>query len=165
MESLLEAVKDGARLLVTNHASNVCGTLVHLDSIIDISKEFGIPLLLDAAQTVGCISIDVLKGISLLAFTGHKGLLGPQSTGGLYISSEIELEPLMFGGTGSNSEKQEQPSFLPDKYESGTLNAIGLAGLEAGVRYVINRGVEKIREHEKTLFEILGRGKWTTRVE
>ncbi|OPY13830.1 MAG: Cysteine desulfurase [Syntrophus sp. PtaB.Bin001] len=96
-------------------------------------------------------------GIDLLAFTGHKALYGPQGTGGLYIRQGLEksIRPLMAGGTGSRSEFEEQPDFLPDKFESGTPNAVGLAGLEAGVRFVLNRGVETIRAQETELTEIL----------
>ena len=93
--------------------------------------------------------------IDLLAFTGHKAMFGPQGTGGLCIREGIDLKPLKWGGTGSRSEEEYQPDFLPDKYESGTMNIVGLAGLGAGVRFVLSEGVDKIRENEKNLTQKL----------
>ena len=112
----------------------------------------GARLLLDAAQTAGRYPIDVEgDGIDLLAFSGHKELLGPPGTGGLYIAPGIELEPLIRGGTGSDSTSPEQPSFLPDRFESGTANTWGAAGLRAGVQFILEEGVEAIRHHEEKL--------------
>jgi selenocysteine lyase/cysteine desulfurase len=112
-------------------------------------------LVVDAAQSGGAVPIDMqADGIDLLAFTGHKSLYGPTGTGGLIIGDRVPLEefrPLIRGGTGSRSEREEQPDFLPDMCESGTPNAVGLAGLEAGVRWVLERGVEAIRAHEVEL--------------
>ncbi|MBW1738756.1 MAG: aminotransferase class V-fold PLP-dependent enzyme, partial [Deltaproteobacteria bacterium] len=118
------------------------------------SRTYGpdIPLLLDAAQTAGCFPIDVkANGIDFLAFTGHKSLMGPQGTGGLYIREGLSVQPLKRGGTGSISEKEHQPDFLPDALESGTQNNVGIAGLGAGVDFILKQGVDKFREHEKTL--------------
>jgi cysteine desulfurase / selenocysteine lyase len=113
----------------------------------------------DAAQTAGVVPIDQpASGIDLLAFTGHKGLYGPPGTGGLVIGERVDpagLQPLMRGGTGSRSEFEEQPEMLPDKYESGTANGVGIAGLGAGVRWVMAHGVEAIRAHEAALCERL----------
>ena len=110
---------------------------------------------MDAAQTGGAYPVDVQADcIDLLAFTGHKSLYGPTGTGGLIVGERVDVErmqPLKRGGTGSRSEHEEQPDFLPDVYESGTLNVVGLAGLEAGVRWVLERGVEAIRTHEVML--------------
>jgi selenocysteine lyase/cysteine desulfurase len=109
-------------------------------------------LLVDTAQTGGAYPVDMQgDGIDLLAFTGHKGLYGPMGTGGLILGERVDesrLDPLKRGGTGSRSEREEQPDFLPDMCESGTPNAVGLAGLEAGVRWVLERGVAWIRNHE-----------------
>ena len=117
---------------------------------------------MDAAQTAGVYPIDAEADcIDFLAFTGHKGLFGPTGTGGLYIGPRVpleELKPLKRGGTGSRSELEEQPDFLPDKYESGTQNAAGLAGLEAGVRFILETGVEEIRRHEMELTALLLEG-------
>jgi selenocysteine lyase/cysteine desulfurase len=117
--------------------------------------------MIDAAQTMGCYPVDVEEmHIDLLAFSGHKGLYGPQGTGGLYIRKGIEssIEPLKYGGTGSRSEHEYQPDFLPDKYESGTPNTVGLAGLGAGVRFVLEQGVTEIQKREQVLTESLTDG-------
>jgi len=153
-QALEEAVKENTRLVVITHASNVTGTLMPLAEIGDIARRIGVAFCVDAAQTAGAYPIDVEQmKVDLLAFTGHKSLYGPQGTGGLYIRDgfEKQLVPLMRGGTGSRSESQEQPDFLPDKYESGTLNTIGIAGLGAGVRFVLGKGVAEIREKESSL--------------
>jgi selenocysteine lyase/cysteine desulfurase len=117
-----------------------------------ICRERGILYLVDAAQTAGALPIDVAEmNIDLLAFTGHKALLGPMGTGGLVIREGVDVRPLTRGGTGSNSEFEEQPGFLPDCLESGTLNAVGLAGLGAGVDFIMSTGLEKIRRDELNL--------------
>ncbi|MFQ5879887.1 MAG: aminotransferase class V-fold PLP-dependent enzyme, partial [Dehalococcoidia bacterium] len=147
-----QALRPNTRLVVTTHASNVTGALMPVQEISRICRQADVPYLVDAAQTAGTYPIDVERmGIDLLAFTGHKGLLGPTGTGGLYIREDLEPAPLMRGGTGSLSDQEVQPDFLPDRYESGTLNVVGLAGLTAGVRYVLGVGVEAIRDHEKAL--------------
>jgi selenocysteine lyase/cysteine desulfurase len=107
---------------------------------------------LDTAQTAGAYPIDVQEmEVDLLAFTGHKSLCGPPGTGGLYIREGVQLEALKWGGTGSRSDEEYQPDFLPDKYESGTLNLVGIAGLGAGVEYVMREGVDNIRRRERDL--------------
>jgi cysteine desulfurase / selenocysteine lyase len=139
---------------VLNHASNVCGTIQDIESLKSVIGD--IPLLVDAAQTAGCYPIDVsLEQIDFFAFTGHKGLLGPQGTGGFYIREGLSVRPLKRGGTGSISEKLEQPDFLPDAFESGTQNNVGLAGLGAAVEFILNEGVETIRKHEQQLTDRL----------
>ena len=152
---LRAAVTPQTRLIALNHASNVIGTLLPIREAGQIARERGILLLVDAAQTAGCYPIDVNEdSIDLLAFTGHKALLGPTGTGGLYIGPRVQVEqlqPLMRGGTGSRSEHELQPDFMPDKYESGTGNALGLAGLGAGVRFILRSGVRAIRAHEEEL--------------
>lgn len=152
------ALRPGTRLIVLSHASNVVGTLLPVGAMGAIARSRGIPLLVDAAQSAGCFPIDVeAMNIDLLAFSGHKGLFGPQGTGGLYIRPGLEsqLEPLKQGGTGSYSEHDSQPDFLPDKYESGTPNTVGLAGLGAGVRFVMQEGLGNIREKEERLTRLL----------
>jgi len=112
--------------------------------------------MVDCAQTAGILPIDVEEQhIDLLAFTGHKSLLGPPGTGGLYIRPGIELEPLKEGGTGSDSFLEHQPGHLPDRYEAGTLNVPGIVGLGAGIRFIINEGVDNIRGREKKLTQYL----------
>jgi len=154
--AVLEALRPETRLVVLNHASNVTGTLLPVAEVGQALYRMGGPLLVvDAAQSGGAVPIDMqADGIDLLAFTGHKSLYGPTGTGGLIIGDRVpreEFRPLIRGGTGSRSEREEQPDFLPDMYESGTPNAVGLAGLEAGVRWVLERGVEAIRAHEVEL--------------
>ncbi|MBW2038477.1 MAG: aminotransferase class V-fold PLP-dependent enzyme [Deltaproteobacteria bacterium] len=150
IESLPGLIRNNTALMVLNHASNVCGTIQDISAV---KRAIGdIPLLLDAAQTAGVYPIDVeAEGIDFLAFTGHKGLLGPQGIGGLYIREGLEVRPLKRGGTGSISEREEQPDFFPDAFESGTLNTVGIAGLGAGVGFILERGVESIRAHEMDL--------------
>jgi cysteine desulfurase/selenocysteine lyase len=159
LEALRAAVSPGTRLVVVTHASNVVGTLLPVEEIASIAHQSGALLLVDAAQTAGVIPIDVeAMGIDLLAFTGHKGLMGPPGTGGLVLHTRLDpadLQPLVRGGTGSRSEFEEQPDMLPDKFESGTPNGVGLAGLGAGVRSVLSRGIETIRTHEMALTDAL----------
>lgn len=146
------AIRQETRLLVTTHASNVAGTLNPVAELAALAREKKIPYLLDAAQTGGAVPIDVQEmGVDLMAFTGHKGLLGPTGTGGLYIRKGLALAPLMRGGTGSDSAHETQPEFLPDAHESGTLNLAGIAGLGAAVRFLLGIGIETVRAHEQKL--------------
>lgn len=147
-------IRPDTRLVVITHASNVTGTIMPIVEVASIARERGIPLCVDAAQTAGVIPIDVeAMGVGLLAFTGHKSLFGPQGTGGLVLGEGYErmIDPLMHGGTGSGSEFEVQPDFLPDKYESGTPNTIGIAGLGAGIGFIGQTGMDAIRAHEKNL--------------
>ncbi len=156
------AIQPNTVMIALNHASNVVGTLLPVGDVGRIARRHGLLLLVDAAQTAGAYPIDIQADqIDLLAFTGHKSLYGPMGTGGLIIGGRVDVErlrPLTRGGTGSNSELEEQPDFLPDKYESGTPNVVGLAGLEAGVRWVLKRGVGRIRAHEVAMTERLIEG-------
>ncbi|MCS7282672.1 MAG: aminotransferase class V-fold PLP-dependent enzyme [Anaerolineae bacterium] len=158
--AVLAALRSNTRMVVLNHASNVTGTILPVGEVGRALRRMNGPLLLvDAAQSGGAIPIDMqADGIDLLAFTGHKSLYGPMGTGGLIIGERVplrEFRPLIRGGTGSRSEQEEQPDFLPDMGESGTPNAVGLAGLEAGVRWVLERGVEAIRAREVELTQHL----------
>jgi cysteine desulfurase family protein len=152
---MAKAIRPNTVLLIVNHASNVVGTLLPVAEVGAIAERHGLLFLVDAAQTGGTYPIDVRHmKIDLLAFTGHKGLLGAQGTGGLCIGERVDLSqltPLHRGGTGSRSESEEQPDFLPDRYESGTANGMGIAGLGAGVRFVLEAGVDRIRAHEQQL--------------
>lgn len=153
-DDVRRALRPDTRLLVTTHGSNVVGTRLPIGELAAIAHERGVPYLVDAAQTAGAAPIDVeALGLDLLAFTGHKSLLGPTGTGGLYVREGLDLAPLMRGGTGSDSELEHQPGFLPDVYESGTLNVAGLAGLAAGVAFLMEAGVELIRTHERILIQ------------
>jgi selenocysteine lyase/cysteine desulfurase len=148
--------------VVLNHASNVMGAIYPAQEVARIAHEADALFLLDAAQTAGCLPLDMqAMDVDLLAFTGHKALQGPPGTGGLVLApsfDESALEPLVRGGTGSRSEFEEQPDMLPDKYESGTPNGVGFAGLGAGLRYVLERGVAAIRSHELDLTGLLLEG-------
>lgn len=146
------AIKENTKLMVFTHISNVTGTENPISEIGSLCSRRGILFLLDAAQSAGVQPINVQRmNIDLLAFPGHKGLLGPQGTGGLYIKEGVKMLPLRHGGTGSYSELLSQPEQLPDRFESGTQNTPGLAGLAAGVRYIIDLGVELIQEKETRL--------------
>lgn len=151
-DDIKKAIKANTRLIVTTHASNVTGTILPIEDIGKIARSHGIPYLIDAAQTAGVLPIDLSElPVDLMAFPGHKGLLGPQGTGGLYIHPEIKLRAVREGGTGSQSESVFQPDILPDKYESGTMNTPGIAGLGAGVRQLLKEGQSKILSHENRL--------------
>jgi len=147
-----QVVDATTKLIALVHASNVSGTLQPVAEVGALARALRIPFLVDAAQTAGAFPIDVeAMKIDLLAFPGHKGLLGPLGTGALYIREGLDLQPLREGGTGSISEHEIQPNFLPDKYEPGSHNALGIAGLKAGVHFLLSTGVEKIRAHEEAL--------------
>ncbi len=152
LESL---VRKGADLVIINHGSNVTGAVQDLGICSEIAHRHGAILLVDAAQTAGCVEIDMKKmGIDLLAFTGHKALMGPQGTGGLAISDDFDhkrIKTVFAGGTGSKSESLEHPDFLPDKLECGTLNATGIAGLLKGIRHIKTRGLQNISNHDQSL--------------
>ena len=152
---LERAIKKNTKLIVLNHGSNVIGSLMPITVVGEMAKRHHILFLVDTAQTAGCYPLDIKKdNIDLLAFTGHKALYGPPGTGGLVIGERVntkKLIPLKVGGTGSHSEFEEQPDFLPDIYESGTPNIVGLNGLKEGVRFVLAEGVDKIHQHEKNL--------------
>ena len=146
------AMRPTTRLLVTTHGSNVVGTVMPIAALAALARTHQVPYLVDGSQTAGAIPIDVQEtGVDLLAFTGHKGLLGPTGTGGLYVRKDIALAPLIRGGTGSDSAHEIQPEFLPDVFESGTLNVAGIAGLAAGVRFLLDVGIEAVQAHERKL--------------
>ncbi|RAP74265.1 aminotransferase class V-fold PLP-dependent enzyme [Paenibacillus montanisoli] len=153
------AIQSNTKLVVVNHSSNLLGTILPVAEIGEISRKRGVKLLVDAAQTAGLLEIDVEQmGIDMLAFPGHKGLLGPQGTGGLYIHPNLELEPLLHGGTGSQSEAIEQPKVRPDRYEAGTQNAAGINGLKAGIQHILHETVQNIHTREWTLTQQMMEG-------
>lgn len=151
--------KENTKLVIMVHASNVTGAVYDVADVGRECKKRGIPFLVDASQTAGVVDIDVpAMNIDLLAASGHKALLGPQGTGFLYVGETVDVKPLIEGGTGSRSEIDSQPAFLPDRLEAGTPNSPGLAGLRRGVEYVQKRGVEKILAHEMELLDLFFRG-------
>ena len=154
-DDVRRAIRPNTRLIALLHGSNVTGTLMDIEAIGRIAREHkDVFYLVDAAQTLGHIPIDVQAlGIDLLAAPGHKGLLGPLGTGVLYIRPGVEkhLKTIREGGTGSQSESDVQPRFMPDRFEAGSHNTIGIIGLSEGTSYVLERGVEQIWKHEKAL--------------
>ncbi|MGA8848289.1 MAG: aminotransferase class V-fold PLP-dependent enzyme [Dehalococcoidia bacterium] len=155
VKDVVRVMNSHTRLVAITHASNVVGTILPVAEVASVAHEAGALLLVDAAQTAGTIPIDMpTMGIDFLAFTGHKELQGPPGIGGLAIGENVDvsqIEPLVRGGTGSRSESEEQPNDLPDKFESGTLNLVGIAGLRAGIQWVRDRGIDTIRAHLKEL--------------
>ncbi|QXM07390.1 aminotransferase class V-fold PLP-dependent enzyme [Crassaminicella indica] len=151
-QDIEKAIKENTKMIATTHASNVAGTLMPIEEIGEIAEKNNIIYLVDAAQTAGVYNIDVEKmNIDLLAAPGHKGLLGPQGTGFLYIREGLDLQQMKEGGTGSKSELLTQPEIIPDRYESGTPNTPGIVGLGAGIEFILKEGIEKIRKHEEEL--------------
>ena len=151
---IAKAIRADTRFIAIAHASNVTGTVQPIRQIGQIARRHQIPLIVDAAQSAGHLPIDVQADcIDLLAAPGHKGLMGPLGTGFLYIRPGIEkvLRTVREGGTGSISEQDVQPDFLPDKYEPGSHNAIGIIGLGAGVQWVSSQGIEKMAAEEARL--------------
>ena len=155
-DDLRSAIREAAHtmLVATHHASNVTGALQPVGAIASVCRELEVPLLLDAAQTMGHVPLDAsMLDDVLIAFPGHKGLLGPLGTGGLYIAPGLErrIAPFREGGTGSRSEQDIQPDELPDRFESGSQNGVGLAGLGAGVDWALQRGIESLAAHGREL--------------
>lgn len=134
-------------LAVATHASNVTGRLLPVEALAAAANEAGVPLIVDASQSAGHVPLSLpALGAAAVAMPGHKGLLGPSGTGLLYLAPGVEVEPLMRGGTGSQSELEYQPDFLPDRYESGTLNAMGIVGLGAAAEHLREVGVQRVQE-------------------
>jgi cysteine desulfurase/selenocysteine lyase len=147
-----KALETPARLVVLNHASNVLGTVQPLAEISAICRSHEVPLLVDAAQSAGKVPIDVMSPvIDMLAFSGHKSLLGPQGTGCLYIREGIEIDPWREGGTGTKSEESKQPAEMPNRLEAGTQNLPAIVGLAEGIRYIEDQGCELIHQRGMAL--------------
>ncbi len=152
LDDMEGAIKKETRLMVITHASNVTGVIQPIERYGAVARKRDLIYMVDAAQTAGVYPIDV-EGckIDLLAFSGHKGLLGPPGVGVLFVGERADLSTLREGGTGSYSEMEIQPEVLPDMFESGTPNSIGIAGLGAGVRFITDTGMGRIRNHEENL--------------
>lgn len=145
-------IRPDTKLVVCTHASNVCGTIMNVEEIGRVAKKHGAKFLIDAAQTAGCVNIDAEKmHADFIAFSGHKGLMGPLGTGGLYVRNPSLLKSVISGGTGSNSESLDQPHEMPDMLHSGTLNTPAIAALGAAVRFILKEGVRAIGERERYL--------------
>ena len=148
------SIKNNTVLIIASLSSNVNGTILPIEEIGKISREHGLLFLLDSAQGAGSVNIDVIKtNADFLAFSGHKGLLGPPGIGGLYVRDGINLNPLLHGGTGSNSKSEEQPEIMPDLLESGTLNLPGIIGLGTGIKFIKNFGPENIAYYKQLLLK------------
>lgn len=154
VDAIESMIRPNTKAIMMLHASNVCGTLMPLEQVGEICQRHGIKFIVDAAQTAGSIAIDMkAMHIDVLTFTGHKSLLGPQGIGGFLVSDEVakEMIPLVTGGTGSVSDSEIQPDFMPDKFESGTQNIPGIYGLHAALSYLEKTGIENIHAHEMEL--------------
>ena len=156
IEDVVNAIKSNTKALIMTHASNVCGTILDLEKVGKICKENNIFFIIDAAQTAGFLDVDFQKlNADAIGFTGHKSLLGPQGIGGFIVNGKIAnaVNTLIEGGTGSLSDAEIQPDYMPDKFESGTLNIPGIYGLNASLKYLLNYGVRNIREKEIYLLD------------
>ena len=159
VNSVKNLIRENTRLVVMPHVSNVCGTVMPIEDVAKMCREKGILFLLDASQSAGVIKINMTDmNIDLLAAPGHKSLYGPMGTGLLLINTKEELDPLISGGTGSYSKELTQPTELPDRFESGTLNLPGICGLGEGIRYINKIGISNICEHETGLTSYLLNG-------
>ncbi|MDW5300438.1 MAG: aminotransferase class V-fold PLP-dependent enzyme [Sedimentibacter sp.] len=155
VDDVEKAIRSNTKLVVTTHVSNLTGTILPIEKIGEMCKVNNLLYLVDASQSAGVLEIDFKKqNIDFLVAPGHKGLLGPQGTGVLLINSDVEMKELREGGTGSESSSMYQPNFLPDKYEAGTHNLPGIAGLNSGVKYILDKGTKSICRHEKNILEL-----------
>ncbi len=153
-EAVNALIRENTKAVIMVHASNVCGTVLPIEEIGSVCRQRGIYFIVDTAQSAGTIPVDMqASNIDFLAFTGHKGLMGPQGIGGFLISEKLDkgLDPLIAGGTGSISDSFEMPQILPDKYESGTLNLPGIIGLHAALRYLKEAGITAVYEKKMAL--------------
>lgn len=158
-DAVLAAVRASTRLVVLTHASNITGAIQPIPELSLELKERGVPLLVDAAQSAGTIDLDMkAMPVSMLACTGHKSLMGPQGIGLLYISPDIELRSARQGGTGTHSEEEQDALARPDRYEAGTMNTPGIAGLGAGIDFIESEGLENLRRHKQELTKLLYEG-------
>jgi cysteine desulfurase/selenocysteine lyase len=157
-DAIRQAISPKTRLIALTHASNVLGTVQPIAAVGKIAREHNLLFLVDAAQTAGVMPIDIQRmNIDLLGFPGHKSLLGPTGTGALYVGSRTKVAAWREGGTGGDSSSETQPRELPYFLEGGTPNVLGVAGMTAGIKYVLEQGLEKIHRHEVELCERLWR--------
>lgn len=155
IEDMAKLIKPNTKAIIMTHASNVCGTILDLEEIGKICEDHQLFFIIDSAQTAGFLDIDFHKlKADAIGFTGHKSLLGPQGIGGFMVNDRIlnHLTTLMEGGTGSLSDTEIQPDYMPDKFEAGTLNIPGIYGLNASLKYLLDYGIENIRDQEIKLF-------------
>ncbi len=151
IDDVEKAIKSNTKAIIMTHASNVCGTVLDLEKVGQVCKKHNLFFIIDSAQTAGFLDIDFQKlNADAIGFTGHKSLLGPQGIGGFIVNDRIndEMNTLIEGGTGSLSNTEIQPSYMPDKFEAGTLNIPGIYGLNASLKYLMKFGIKNIREKE-----------------
>jgi cysteine desulfurase family protein len=156
IENVISSIKPNTKAIIMSHASNVCGTILDLEKVGQICKENNIFFIIDSAQTAGFLDIDFQKlNADAIGFTGHKSLLGPQGIGGFIVNDKMvnEMNTLIEGGTGSLSDSEIQPDYMPDKFESGTLNIPGIYGLHTSLKYLLDYGLNNIRENEIQLLD------------
>ncbi len=154
-----DSITPQTKLICISHASNITGNILPVKAVGEIAAANDVYFMIDAAQTAGVVAIDVKDlQVDFLVFTGHKALFGPQGTGGVYIKEDINVSPLLQGGTGDNSKAKTNPHAAPDKYEAGTINTPGLAGLKAGIEFIEEVGLAQIRAKEEKLAERLKAG-------
>lgn len=152
LDFMEDSFQPRTRLVICTHASNVTGTILPVAEIAELAHRKGAYILLDTAQTAGTVAVDVQNPIvDLMAFTGHKSLLGPTGTGGLYVREGIAIRPWREGGTGSHSELDRHPEKMPELLEAGTMNTFGLAGLREGLKFIGQTGLQNILQHEQSL--------------
>jgi cysteine desulfurase / selenocysteine lyase len=152
VEDIRRALRVNTRMIAVSHVSNVCGAIQPIKQLAELCREAGALFLVDAAQSAGYLPIDVESfAIDLLAVPGHKGLLGPGGTGLLYVAPHVPLKSVIQGGTGGHSTAEEQPLVMPDGFEAGTHNLPGIAGLHAGIEFILGRGLSAVHQHEQVL--------------
>ncbi len=155
--NIKKEIKANTKAIITTHASNVSGEIMDLKTCSKVALENKLEFIVDAAQTLGVLDIDMQKlNISATIFTGHKSLLGPQGIGGFIVSNDFntKIKPLITGGTGSNSLNKKQPEILPDKFEAGTQNTLAIYGLNASLKYLLKVGITNILKHERKLVSL-----------
>lgn len=156
IENVISSIKPNTKAIIMSHASNVCGTILELEKVGQICKDNNIFFIIDSAQTAGFLDIDFQKlNADAIGFTGHKSLLGPQGIGGFIVNDKMvnEMNTIIEGGTGSLSDSEIQPDYMPDKFESGTLNIPGIYGLHTSLKYLLDYGLNNIRENEIQLLD------------
>lgn len=159
IDRIPDFIQDNTAMIILAHGSNLTGSVVDLAAVGKVAEQHKLYFVVDAAQTLGAIPINVQQmKIDVLCFTGHKGLLGPQGTGGLYVREGLEIAPLKTGGTGSESHQLTQPTQMPDHLEAGTLNSHGIAGLHAAINYILDYGVVRIQQCERELTDYFYNG-------
>ncbi len=158
-EDIARAIKPSTSMVIINHASNVIGSIQDVEAIGQVCKNHDVPLVLDAAQSAGLVPIRMLEwGVSVLAFTGHKSLMGPSGIGGLLFTGDIDIRGTRFGGTGVDSESLIHTQSYPHRLETGTLNLLGIIGLGAGIKFLEEAGIDATRSREVALVQKLARG-------